>query len=62
MIEECIKTSWGFTRSTFYNVCDGSTAVVPHGSMDMVGMVLLFTWLALMVGVFGLIIYKIAKD
>jgi len=32
---DCIKSKNDFTQTTYYNICTGTTSVVPLGGMDM---------------------------
>ena len=40
-LKSCLKEETNFTTRTIHNICTGETTVVPHGTMGIVGFVIL---------------------
>ena len=56
----CLKSTTNLWETIVTNVCTGAVSAIPHGTVDLAGMVILFALAAIMLGFFlGIILHMV---
>lgn len=59
---QCIKQSNNFGSTMIQNICDGSTAIVPWGSLDWLGFFGLCAFALLVLAMIGRLVHMMIFD